>query len=137
MRCAIKTETGIKTEENTEVTSVIEKVNPALLEANVIIGDTDPMPLLGAVDFLDDKRCDIRTETGTGTTKEEGASTSGEINIGSAANDNVNSGSTTFGSGEVDFGDSVSITVASGNAQQQSGSIAMASSSIKRRVIMP
>ena len=43
-----------------------------------------------------------------------------------------------FGSGESDFGDSGSITVASsGNAHQQAGSIAVASSSIKTRVIMP
>jgi hypothetical protein len=42
-----------------------------------------------------------------------------------------------FGSGEADFGGSGSITVASGNAQQQAGIIAMDSSNIKRRVIMP
>ena len=43
-----------------------------------------------------------------------------------------------FGSGEADFRDSRFITVASGNAQQQAGSIEMASSiTIKRRVIIP
>ena len=42
-----------------------------------------------------------------------------------------------FGSGEADFGDSGSVTVASCSAQQQAGIIAVASSSIKRRVIMP
>ena len=89
------------------------------------------------------ERCAIKTEeTGTGTANEEGANTSttGEIsNIGSSSvsNANVDSISMAYGSGEAAFGDSGSITVASGNAQQQTGSIDMASSSIKRRVTMP
>ena len=83
------------------------------------------------------ERCDIKTETGTpGTANEEGANTStGEISIGSISvtNANIDSGSMGFGSGEADAVDSGSITVASGNAQQQAGSIAMASSTITRK----
>jgi hypothetical protein len=81
----------------------------------------------------DSERCDIKTETGTGTANEEGANTSnsGKISIGY-------SGSIVFGSGEADSGGSGSITVlASGNTQQKAGSIAMASSSIQRKVIIP
>jgi hypothetical protein len=88
------------------------------------------------------ERCVIKTEMGTGTDSEEGAhtSTSGEIGIGSASvsNTNVDSGSIAFGSSaEEKVGDSGSFTVDSVNAQQQSGSIAMASLSIKGKVIVP
>ena len=92
-------------------------------------------------------RCAIKTEEETGTDTvtdtEGGANTStteGEISIGSALLSNVNadSSSMAFGSGKADFGDSGSITVASSsNAHQQAVSIAMASASIKTRVMMP
>ncbi len=55
-------------------------------------------------EVTDRERCLIKTETGTGTANEEGATTfttSGEISIGSASvsnNDNVNIGSMAFGS---------------------------------------
>jgi hypothetical protein len=80
----------------------------------------------------------MRHKDRDGRRNEESAntSTSGrEISIGSVShsNANVNSGSMAFGSGESDF-----VTVASsGNAHQQAESIAVASSSIQRRAIMP
>ena len=88
----------------------------------------------GATDSSE--KCAKKIEVGTPAddTNEEGANTSttsGEISIGSAtsvSNDNIDSGSMAFSRGEADAGDSESITVASGNAQQQAGSIAMASS---------
>jgi hypothetical protein len=86
------------------------------------------------------ERCAIKSETDTGTANEGDAETSitsgDEISIRSVSvsNDNIDSVSMAFGSsGEADFGHSGSVTVASGNAQQQAGSIAMASSTITRK----
>ena len=169
-RCAIvKTETQIKTEqEDAEFTGVREQVNPSLLKVNVVIGETDPMPLLEAVGFLDSE---IGSEKDASTPCSDPIQDNGSLIIGgtdpmpllevvgflhseiksetdaptasdpivsvSFLNANVVSSSMAFGSGEADVGETGSITVASGNTHQQAGSTAVASTSIKTRVIMP
>ena len=65
--CNPKIETQIKTEQDAEVISVRERVNPPLLNVKVVIGQTDLMPLLEAVDCLDSKIGSITTETETKT----------------------------------------------------------------------
>ena len=65
--CNPKIETQIKTEQDAEVISVRERVNPPLLNVKVVIGQTDLMPLLEAVDCLDSKIGSTTTETETKT----------------------------------------------------------------------
>ena len=80
------------------------------------------------------KRCAVKIEEGANTFTSGGETSIGSVSV---SNTNIDSGSMAFGSDNADAGDTGSITVGSSNAQLQAGIIAMASSSMQRRVIMP
>ena len=70
---SIKPKPQIKTEQDAEFMSVREKVNQSLLKVKVIIDQTDPMPLLQAVAFLD-------SDIGSTTTEEPETNTADDTN---------------------------------------------------------